>query len=166
MQLIKKISAKTVCGDVRKVVKSKEAGWKKEELFRVFGIANKIKTGDGDNGPWSAAEGQFKAVCSETGEEFAAGVCFLPDVAQNMVNAIVTNAEGQSVEFGFIIYVTEAPDSMTGYTYAAEPLIKPTEDDPLERLEKQLGEMNKLAAPKKDKAETAQPLKAVDGKKK
>lgn len=145
MKLVKKLSAKTICGNVKADVKKLGEGWKQKELFRVVGIANGLKTGDGEHGPWSAGVGTFKAVNSETGEEFRSAVLFLPDVAQDLVIAAVQAAEGD-VNIGFVIGIQEDANSVTGYVYTATPLFKPAEDDPIARLESQIA--GQLEAPK------------------
>lgn len=63
------------------------------------------------------------------------GQLFLPDVALNLVGpALEAAGKGASVQFAFKVGVERDDTAATGYTYTAESLIAPEENDPLEML--------------------------------
>lgn len=150
MNLVKKITPKGVCGDIKKRVlalaKDGEiANEQKIYLFRVVGKANRFDVKMTDLGESVALKGMFKATNAD-GEEFRAGVCYLPDTASEAV-AGALNGENESVEFAFDISVITDDSAITGYVYEVKPLIEPTEDDALNRLSDSLPPA--LEAPKK-----------------
>ncbi len=145
MNLLKKISVKGVIGNIKKMVASGDVACG-TAIMRVIGIANGTKEGVSDNGDWVALKGQFKATNLLTGEQFGSGVCFMPDVATDMVSGMLTE-DVKSVEFGFDLIVKHDESSATGYTYVAKPLVEAGQDDPLARLESNI--FAKLDAPKK-----------------
>lgn len=154
-KLISKISVKTVAGAQTKELARVEAGWKRAELVEVVGIADGTKTGVTDNGSWVAATGQFQAINVSTGEVFRSGVLFLPNAAQNMVNAKLAASKGP-VEIGFAIAAIEEPESFTGYVFDCTPLMEMEADDPLARLTKKAGgKLAKAVAKPAPKAEPA-----------
>lgn len=149
MALIKKISVKTVVGNVKKMVANEEIK-EKTAVMRVFGVASKVVTGTSDNGDWVAFIGQFKAINTVSGEEFASGKLFLPGVASDLLEGAVNSDEANAVEFGFDILVEPNDASATGYIYQAESLIAPSEDDTLARMEKAItGRLENTGAGKK-----------------
>jgi len=137
MALIKKISVKTVAGNVKKMIAAQAEGKAKSiPVMRVYGVATRMLTGEGDNGSWVAFIGQFKAVNLLDGVEYTSGKLFLPDVASDLLEGALGAAETNSVEFGFDVIVVPDESSGTGYVYQAEPLIEPEKDDTFSRLEK------------------------------
>ncbi len=137
MALIKKLSVKSVCGNIKKMVASDEIK-EPTPIMRVFGMASRVLTGESDFGPWVAFIGQFKAINLLDGTEYQSGKAFLPDVASDLLEGAVSSSEAGSVEFGFDILAVPDEESATGYIYQADPLIKPAEDDTLLRLEQNL----------------------------
>lgn len=154
MNILKKITVKSVVGNVKKLVidgtLAENGG--QMNVMRVFGNAVGLKTGESDNGPWTAARGQFKAIAltgENEGVEFVSSVCFMPDVAMDMVEAQMMADGVSSVEFAFDISIVADEDSATGYVYTANPLLAPEEDNPLDRLASTLPKLPALEAPKK-----------------
>ena len=92
--------------------------------------------------------GNFKFINLVTGEDFAGGRCFLPEPLQSMVEAQLEGSN--NVQFAFDITVVES-ESVTGYEYGAETVVKPSDNDPLELLLARTSEDKPLeiAAPKK-----------------
>ena len=127
--LIRKISAKTVCGKVEKPEKN-------TPLFIVGGIANKVKTGDSTYGTWTALVGQFEATNIETGEVFVGPQCFLPEPMNGMIAASLEmlDDEGKrvnnSVQFAVEVGVKKS-DNTVGYEYTAKEIMKSDSADPL-----------------------------------
>lgn len=153
-KLVGKISVRHVFGSkgeiLSVVMQDKEVSHK---LMRVVGIASDIKTGEGDNGPWTGLKGQFKATNLVTGEVFQSGQCFLPGVASDMVEGALKSG-ASAVEFGFDISVVFDENSATSYVYYAEPLFDTAENDPVALLSARLeAEQKKLEAPKDVKKE-------------
>jgi len=127
--LIRKISAKSVCGKTEKPEKAKG-------LFLVGGIANKVKTGDSLYGTWTALVGQFEATNIDTGEVFVAPQCFLPEPMNGMIAASLEQVDkdgkriNSSVQFAIEVGVKKA-DNQIGYEYTAKEIMKSDAADPL-----------------------------------
>jgi len=139
--IVKKLSVKNIMG---KKPKAPEEG-KTEWLCQIVGVAQGIKTGRSDFGDWTALTGAFQGSNMETGVVTRSGVCFLPDVALNLITPGLMQKETKGIEFAFNIGVKADEDSTTGYVYVCEPIFDAAENDPLEMLTK------KLPAPKGDK---------------
>lgn len=157
--LIKKMSAKSVIGNVRglslinfydeKGVIKKDAP-KGLELYQLIGVANGFKTGDHEtNGPWVSFKGTFKATGlipdMETGEidVYRSTVAFLPEPASSMLHqALVDNDE---VEMAFIIGISPC-NTPIGYEYICKPIFPPKETDAIASIENR---MKSLEAPTK-----------------
>ena len=143
--LIRKISAKSVCGRI-------EAPKKAVKLFTVFGIATKVKTGQSDYGPWTALVGQFEAVNAETGEIFQAPQCFLPDPMNSMIAEQLEecdedgNRVTQSVQFSVDVGIKPS-DVPVGYEYTTKTVVESDNADPLAALRD--ASAKALPAPKK-----------------
>jgi hypothetical protein len=139
MKLITKLSIKQIIGGkssiLDKVISDKE---KEHVVARILGVATGMKTGEGDNGPWTGLTGQFKGINTDTGEEFQSGVLFMPNVAQDMVIGALMG-ESKAVEFGFEISVKYDESSATSYVYSARPLFESSDSDPIKLLEARMG---------------------------
>ena len=131
LNLQKKISVAKVCGKVTGSRVAKAGGNLKMATFA--GIASDIKSGVSDFGEWEALTGQFRAINAETGEVFDSGVCFLPDVALDLVKGQLASG-AKAVEFAFEISAVEDETVSVGYSYRASPLLEMAEDDPMQRL--------------------------------
>jgi hypothetical protein len=164
MQLLRKISARTVYGSkgavLEAVFKDKT---KPHPLYRIVGICTGTRTGQSIEGEtdgaikrkpqpgdkmrdWTALLGNFEAVNALTGEVFRSGVCFLPNYVADLVAGQLTG-DVDNVRFAFDITAQYAEESATSYVYAATPLIAPKPDDPLAILTGSIPAM--LAAPAK-----------------
>lgn len=135
--IVKKLSGKVLVGNVKAYIKELQDG-QTIDLYRVIGVAAGLKTGTSNYGDWTALTGQFVAeavVGAKAGQRFRTGQLFLPDVALNMVAPIVENLDkGESVELAFMIGIQADDTAQAGYTYTAEFLVEPKENDPLEAL--------------------------------
>ena len=139
-QLIRKISAKTVCGKVSKPEKA-------NRLFTVMGIATRVKTGEGPYGPFAGLVGQFEATNIETGEVFQAPQCYLPEPLNTMLTEAlqetVTEKDddgnekqvrvNESVQFAVEVGVKPS-DAPIGYEYTTKEIVKAETADPLAAL--------------------------------
>lgn len=135
MKLITKLSVKAIIGGkgniLETVMKDKTV---EHVVARIVGIASGLKTGEGDNGPWTGLTGQFKGTNLMTGEVYQSGILFMPNVAQDMVIGALMG-ETKAVEFGFDITAQYDESSATSYVYGAIPLFESSEADPLKALE-------------------------------
>jgi hypothetical protein len=88
------------------------ASWLADQITTDFGSSIRLK-------------GDFRAMSTKDGEQFAAMQAYLPSDAA----ALVASQLGRGVvEFAFKIGVKDSPDSSTGYEYVSQPL-KVTDDD-------------------------------------
>jgi len=157
--ILKKLGAKQIVGNVANVLKELSAEGKalekdgaKIELYRVFGIAEGVKTGETTFGPWTAFVGQCEAV-SYTGEVFRANQSFLPPPLDEMLATTMRSNEGDSIQYGVIVYLKRRDDLERGYEYNVEPIIEESQADPLAALRSKV--VPQLAAPADDGAKAA-----------
>lgn len=123
MELTKKISPKTVYGGAGRVADAVKAGGGKADLFHVIGVAMGTKTGETNLGQWTALRGNFEATHCGTGEISKSPVCFLPDVALDLVLGAL--AGGHAVHFALLIGArAPEPDEniAVAYVYTCSPL--------------------------------------------
>lgn len=143
MEIIKKISVKTVCGLPRKLLGNLD----RVPLMQVLGEVTDLETGKGDYDDaetgekkmWTALLGQFKAQNIATKQTFFSGRCFLPDVMGDLIIAQFKCSTIKPLQFGCIIGVKDAPDVIVGYEYYATSLIPMTEEnDPFRAIENKI----------------------------
>lgn len=143
--LLKKLSIKGVCGDIKA-----PAVGEVRELAVIMGYARTSEIKKTTFGDSIGFHGDFKGIDIDTGEEFRSGVCYLPDVASDLLNNAMMGGEG-SVEFGFKISVVGVKGRQEGeqnkYEYRCSPLMEAAENDPLNALENRI-KNKQLAAPK------------------
>lgn len=156
-QLLKKMSPKTILGEVKKYIFDKETGeihkdGTKFTLAKIFGKAHGVKTGQSDHGEWVAFLGAFGAIVTdEKGEiinEYRSPKVFLPEPMQTMLAAALHEAD--TVEFAVELGIECDSTSATGYTYTVNPIVEVKESDALAHLRDQ--SMGKLTAPPTKKA--------------
>ena len=161
MNLLKKLSAKSIIGNVRKLSaetfyeggnleKPKKGAPKELFLYTLIGITKGIKTGTTDNGDWVSFEGDFKATRVIDGEVFLGSRAFISEPAQSMVENALD--ENDRVEMAFKVLAIPA-DNAYGYEYVTHPLIDPKVNDAILALEKSLGDKLTLPKPVKKKDE-------------
>lgn len=151
VNLQKKISIAKVFGKVNAAVISKHGEAGKLNLVRFMGSAQGIKTGVSDFGEWRALTGQFRAIAlsgENAGEVSDSAVCFLPDVALDLVCAQLESG-AKAVDFAFDISAALDETVAVGYSYRATPLIETEEESPISRLEKKMAALA-LPAPASD----------------
>jgi hypothetical protein len=146
MSLLKKITAKTVLGDVKKIAfgddKQLEKGF---PAMRVLGVVRNVQTGTSDYGDWVKFKGSFKATNLLTGEEFNSSALMLPEVASDLLDTAIQSVgdDFESIECAFDIGLKGA-DTSIGYEYTVTPLVEMSTSDPIVALEKQLPAMPKV----------------------
>lgn len=167
--LIRKIVARLVMESDLEKPKSAE------NLFSVIGIANDVKEGKSDYGPFTKLIGQFEATRVKDGATFLAPVAFLPEPFHSMVAAAVReqvresttyekNEKGEPVmdaagepvikrdgraAVQFAVMVGFRPTSKkggTGYEFTVTPVVQPNQADALASLRD--AAMKALPAPK------------------
>lgn len=165
MEIAKKLSTKVLVGG-RPDIPAKDATGdaKTNWVFEVAGLAQGIKSGESNFGPWSSLMGNFAARqlvkddkgAYTYGKAYRTGQMFLPDVAMNLVEPVVSNLpRGDSVEFGFRIGVIRDDTAATGYTYVAESLIEMDKSDPLQKLmDKSFSKVPQIGTTAKTETET------------
>jgi hypothetical protein len=135
MQFLKKISPKTVCGDVKKIAKAMQNGQTKE-LMTVYGFAQEMEMVESDKGTSVRFKGDFEAV--HNNEKYRSGQMFLPGVAEAILYNWLQNSEGAQVQFALSLSIRADEDMIVGYEYAAQPLIEDTDADPMDQIRKAL----------------------------
>lgn len=121
--LLRKISPKTVCGDVKKMAEG--------FLMRVTGIISDTQEGDGDKGPWVALLGKIIAQ-DRKGINYISGKCFLPEPGLSLVTGQLMGEDVSEVKFSFDLYKVIDDTSVTGYTYETRPVIEVKADNILQ----------------------------------
>lgn len=151
MQLLKKISVRTVCGDQDEIMQTCLANKAAvTPLMRIVGIANGVKEGEGTFGAWKGLTGRFEAINAETGEVFRSPVCFLPEFAIDLVTGQFSG-DVNSVQFAFDIGAQYSEAAATRYEFTVTPLTE-TPDDDLAQLSFNAGKAKPLALPPAAKA--------------
>lgn len=126
-KLKKKISVKTVYGKPDPEMIPENGAL---PCVRMVGGINKMRTGEGNFGPWVAFKGQFIAVNLQTGESFKGSELFLPDVASDLIESAVIEADGNTVNIAFDIEAIHGRDA-DDYQYVVKPHMEVEESDPL-----------------------------------
>ena len=142
MEALKKMSAKSILGNVRRFVplddKRDIIDGEKIALFRVYGMARGTKSDTGDNGPWTAFLGDFRAerLDEKTGEvlQYGSGTLFLPSCAETLLIPAVEKSDGSGVEFAFDIGLVGRPTSSVGYEFTAETVLPVKESEAIASL--------------------------------
>lgn len=143
-RIIKKITAKIVCGkvDIEKVIDYGKLHGKTAvmPLFGVIGLASDSAAGDTALGPYVKLLGDFKAVNAATGEIFRSGAAILPGSANDLIYGALKGLgdAGGAVEFALKVGVQRDESSAVGYVYVIEQVIGESATDPLSALEARL----------------------------
>lgn len=162
MPQVKKLSVATVYGkvDLEKLFAAPD---KQIHVMRVIGQAVGSKSGESNYGPWTALTGRFRATNPETGEVMEAAQLFLPEVALIPIQVAMSNG---AATFAIDVFAKKAESTKPGgspYEYTWEPLIEPTDDDPLTRLQAQVNATKALSAPTPAPAPAPAPAKGGKG---
>ncbi len=152
---IRKITVKTVCDtpDIEAILK---AEGKRMDLMDIYGIAKGMKPGSGDNGPYVAFIGEFRAKNIQTGELFLSAKALVPKVLEEMIaGAGMAGDVFNPVEFAFRISVEYDKSAATKYVYDVTPLVPMEENDTIRALENKMSAMAALPAPTDIKTKAA-----------
>lgn len=146
-KLIKKITSRDVMGNLKEVIR--ESGKKNGEIVPLFTIVGQVighTAGESQYGPWIKIKGRFRATNKITNDVFNSAVAMLPDEAVTPLLTVLAIDGAQSVDMAFDIGAKIDDNTAVGYVYEVVPLMKPSEDDPLDRLQKALPAPGKAAA--------------------
>lgn len=138
-ELLKKISAKNV---METRIKAPD---KATDLYTVIGIARGTRSGEGDNGPWTALIGGFEATRISDGKVFQSPQVFLPDPMNAMLAEKLRQDDVNEIEFAVMVGY-KPKDVPCGYEYTCSTLIDADQADPLADLR---NKVLALEAPKK-----------------
>lgn len=132
--MLKKLGAKQITGDVKKIVRTFCANdGDKISLYTIIGVVNGIKTGIHTTyGEWIAFMGSAEAQNHITGEKFASNMVFIPAPLDGMLQTALQDNE--SVEFAITVDVKRRDDLGQGYEYLPMPHISTQKNDPLAHL--------------------------------
>ena len=143
MQIVKKISIKSIVGNVRKIAREWMSGKnqnkiKEKELMIIVGVVGKIQTGENDAGEWLCFTGQIKAINLLDKKYYESKKVFLPEPALKMVKSGIEKFG--IVEFAIKVSIAESNKNKQGFIYIIDILIAPEKHDPLKAIESKLGD--------------------------
>ena len=123
--MLRKMSAKTIIGNVRKETPEKDGDTAK--LFTVLGTTARMQSGESANGDWTAFIGEFEATRASDGEVFRSNKLFLPTVITEQLAATLDRVQGDDgkavVSFAYEVGIQADESAATGYVYVAKPLL-------------------------------------------
>lgn len=147
MEIVGKISVKTVCGNPRKILGTMPTVPLMQILGEVIDIetgkSDKFKTEAGEPSEWIRLVGQFKAQNILTKQNFFSANCFLPNVVSDLIVSQFKAARAIDVnyrlQFAFQIGVKEDENTATGYVYWGKSLMPQSEEhNPFKAIESQV----------------------------
>ena len=111
-----------------------------EPLFvcRIWGKVVRTTVGTNTYGDFTRFNGQFNGISGFTGRRYKAPQCLLPKWLEVEVDSIYQET-GNTVYFGYDIFLTWKPDTSIGYEFVAEPLMEAKDD--LSAIEDQFEEL-------------------------
>lgn len=154
MEVVKKITLKKCCGNLKAIVRDQMKAGQTLPVLRVLGQVTNASMESSDLGEYVRLRGSFKAINLLDHSEFTSAACILPDVASYPVyhQMQVPGEDGTTpkvLEFAYDMTIKEDESSAVGYEHGCVPLVETTQDDPLERL---AANLPKLPSPPKPKA--------------
>ena len=147
VQSLRKLTVKSIGAqpDIKEIIAFDEANsGGTMELATIIGRVNKIKPGESDYGPFCRFLGLFKGVNLRTGEVFRSSACLLPKAIEEEIEAAFSMGDIATLDFGYKIGAKYDATVATKYVYIVQSLMAPSEQDPIEMLEKS---MNLVALP-------------------
>lgn len=144
MQAVKKISSKTVMGTV-----PVPADGVMIPLYRVVGIAHKMRYVETNLGQSIGFKGDWRAVRFLDHEMFEANEAFFPKIITDMLEQAIAASEDEhpQIKCAFDIGIKGDAKSATKYVYTVTPLVKPVETSGMTELLDQTNKMKALPAP-------------------
>lgn len=135
MEILNKITVKGVCGELE----GKLGDLKEMAVMKVIGIVKDKEEVTGQYGVSYRLKGEFKAIDMMTKNEYFSANCFLPGLAENLVINQMDPQGDNAVQFAFVIGIKAAKNKV-GYEFSVMPLIKPSENNALMLIEKQMAD--------------------------
>jgi len=130
MELLKKLSMKTMGINPKKVIKDLEDG-QSVDIIRIAGTAGGVKRGESNFGPWAALLGSFVAIDLQANKPYQAGTAFLPDIVTDMLVKAVEHSDPETGEvtttdvmIDLTIGLKANEKSSVGYEYTVTPNMK------------------------------------------
>jgi len=165
MKILRKITPKTVIGDVKKLANANFLNDDGEVildhppvmLYRIIGIVSGTDLGKSDFGDYVGFTGEFE-VTDADGAEYYAPKAFFPKPIQGLLQASLGSSDGD-IEAAFVVFIAPSSNAI-GYEYSVSPLIEPK---PSSRLEALNASILALEGPRDPVAPT--PAKKSGGKK-
>lgn len=148
LSIVNKLTIKTM-----KAQPARHSVEKDELIATIYGRCTDKKAGTSDHGDFIRFKGEFEGVNANTGDTFRSGDLIVPKTLESLLDAAISLEGSNAVDFAVEVWVEKNESSITGYSYAIKPLIKPAESDVLANL-------RELAAPS-----TQQAIEAPKGKK-
>lgn len=120
-KMLKKLTPKSIIGDVKKLSKQYESGTI-VPLYDLVGVVDTFETGESNYGPWTAFKGDFAFTShlnpDDSGE---AKKAFVHEPVLSYLLDAVTNNE--AVEFAITVSLRVDDELPTGYEYVCESMI-------------------------------------------
>ena len=128
-QMVKKISPKVICGQIKKC----EEG----DLMMVYGVISAIKIVQTNFSESIGFKGEIEAYAiNNPNIIFRSAVVYLPEIATIPLQMALQEEKNVNCEFGFIIGKKNVETTSIGYEYTIKPILKPTETDSITRIKK------------------------------
>jgi hypothetical protein len=150
-ELMRKITAKNLCGDLKKIAAEFEDG-SEIELAIIGGQISRLRPVSTQFGDSMGFRGKFRAqslVGDKKGKTFEGIELFAPgDLEDELISAFQNRVEGAAVEFAAKISMQVNSELPRGYVFVSEPLVDAAPSDALESLFSRAG-LKQLTAPAK-----------------
>jgi hypothetical protein len=160
---VKKLSIKTVIGNVRELLRTIEKDKGGIDLYVLGGVATGFSTGTGNYGDWTKIQGDFLCTNLITGEVYKAPATFVQEPVQGfLLNALSTHGD---VEFMVRVRLMRDDSSPVGYTYILTPVLNAEQTDKLKNVRNRMAAFVAEALPA-PKAEPESAPEKPAGKKK
>lgn len=154
LSIVSKLTIKTL-----KAQPARHSVESEQMIATIYGRCTDKKAGTSDHGDFIRFKGEFEGVNVKTGEVFRSGDLIVPKTLESLLDSAISLEGNNAVDFAVEVWVEPNEKSITGYSYAIKPLIKPAESDVLAGL-------RELAAPSVQKAlEAPKPEATEKGKK-
>lgn len=135
MQILNKITMKSVCGELQGILEARQAT--DIDTMTIIGVVKGKEEVPGQYGISWRLKGEFKAKNMMTKEDFYSGSCFLPSLAEDLILGQMDPQGENALQFAFVIGIKAAKNKV-GYEYSVKPLIKPSDNNALMLIEKQI----------------------------
>jgi hypothetical protein len=134
VEMLRKITIRNCGFDVKTIKEAVEdlKDGEKIALLRVVGIASSAKAGQTDKGEYLKLMGEYSAINLQTGEQFTAGQCILPNFISDQFAGVL--AQHGSAEFALEIGAKADASSVTGYTFTVTPLVESKSSNRMQEL--------------------------------